>query len=113
VHADAGVYLPLGRTLGQANETLAAILATPDPVMWDGLLSAFTERHAFRDDPPLVRRMLSRFGGRRLLHGHSPIARLTGQPARTVREPFLYADGRAVALDPGLPRGGPGFLYRL
>ena len=113
VHADAGVYLPLGRTLGQANETLAAILATPDAVMWDGLLSAFTERHAFRDDPPLVGRMLARFGGRRLLHGHSPIARLTGQPAPTVREAFQYADGRAVALDPGLPRGGPGFLYRL
>ena len=33
------------------------------------------------------------------------------EPARG--EPFLYADGRAVALDPGLPRGGPGFLYRL
>lgn len=113
VHADAGVYLPLGRTLGQANETLAAILATPDPVSWDGLLGAFTERHAFRDDPRLVERMLARFGGRLLLHGHSPIARLTGQPPALVREPFVYADGRAVALDPGLPLGGPGFLFSL
>ena len=113
VHADAGVYLPLGRTLGQANETLAGILADPEPVTWDGLLGAFTERHAFRDDPRLVDRMLARFGGRRLVHGHSPIARLTGQPAAQVRGPFIYADGRAVALDPALPLGGPGFTFSL
>jgi hypothetical protein len=113
VHADAGVYLPLGRTMGQANETLTAILAEPDPVTWDGLLGAFTERYAYRDDPGLVARMLARFGGRRLLHGHTPVARLSGEPAATVRSPFAYAEGRCLALDPGLPLGGPGFLYRL
>ncbi len=113
VHADAGVYLPLGRTLGQANETLAAILAEPDPVTWDGLRGAFTERYAYRDDPGLIGRMLARFGGRRLLHGHTPIARLSGEPAAAVHAPFGYAEGRCLALDPGLLLGGPGFLYRL
>ncbi len=94
------------------DEALATILATPDAVIWDGLLSAFTERHAFRDDPRSSD-VLARFGGRRLRPGHGPIARLTGKPARPCARPSNLADGRAVALDPGLPRGGPGFLYRL
>ncbi|MEO8245939.1 MAG: PfkB family carbohydrate kinase [Chloroflexota bacterium] len=113
VHADAGLYLSLGRTLGEANERMAALMAEPDPVTWDGLLGVMTERFSLRDDETLAGRMLVRFGGGRVLHGHTPIARFTGADPATVRAPYVYAEGRAAALDPGLPIGGPGFLHLL
>ena len=113
VHADAGIYLSLGRTLGEANERMAALMAEPDPVTWDGLLGVMTERFSLRDDPSLAGRMLARFGGTRVLHGHTPIARFTGADPASVRAPHVYAEGRAVALDPGLPIGGPGFVHLL
>jgi hypothetical protein len=113
VHADAGLYLSLGRTLGEANERMAALMAEPDPVTWDGLLGVMTERFSLRDDPTLAGRMLGRFGGARVLHGHTPVARFTGADPASVRAPHVYADGRALALDPGLPIGGPGFVHLL
>lgn len=111
VHADAGLYLSLGHTLGEANERMAALMGTPDAVTWDGLLGVMTERFSLRDDPSLAGRMLARFGGARVLHGHTPIARFTGADPASVRAPHVYADGRAVALDPGLPIGGLGFVH--
>ncbi len=113
VHADAGLYLSLGATLGEANERLAAILAVPEPVVWDGILSVMSERYALRDDPGLAPRLLARFGGRRVLHGHTPIARFTRADPARVDAPHVYAGGLAVALDPGLALGGPGFLHQL
>ena len=113
LHADAGMYLSLGRTVGEANERMAALMEEPEPVGWDGLLGVMTERFSLRDDPRLAERLLARFGGRRVLHGHTPIARFTGADPATVRAPHLYADGRAMALDPGLPLGGPGFVHVL
>jgi hypothetical protein len=113
VHADAGLYLSLGRTLGEANERMAGLMAEPDPVTWDGVLGVMTERFSLRDDPSLAGRMLARFGGARVLHGHTPIARFTGADPASVRAPHVYADGRAMALDPGLPIGGPGFVHIL
>ncbi len=113
IHADAGLYLSLGRTVGEANERLAALLAEPDPVTWDGILGVMTERYALRDDPLLAGRMLARFGGRRIVHGHTPIARFTRQVPAEVRAPHLYAGGRVMAMDPGMPLGGPGFLHRV
>lgn len=111
LHADAGMYLALGRTLGEANERMASLLAEADPVTWDGLLGVMTERYSFRDDPRLAARMLARFGGRRIVHGHTPVARFLGVDPATVRAPHVYADGRAMAMDPGLPLGGPGFVH--
>jgi hypothetical protein len=92
---------------------MAALMAEPEPVAWDGLLGVMTERFSLRDDPHLAERLLARFGGRRVLHGHTPIARFTGADPATVRAPYLYANGHAMALDPGLPLGGPGFVHVL
>lgn len=113
IHADAGLYLSLGRTLGEANERMTALLAQPEPVTWDGLLGVFSERYSLRDDPLLARRMLARFGGSCIIHGHTPITRFTRQPPPDVRAPHVYVEGLVMALDPGMPLGGPGFLHRL
>lgn len=113
IHADAGLYLSLGATLGEANERMTAILAEPDPVVWDGILGVMSERYSLRDDPGLAPRLLARFGGRRILHGHTPIARFTQADPARVDAPHVYAGGLAVALDPGMPLGGPGFLHQL
>jgi len=46
-----------------------------------------------------------------VVHGHSPIARLTGQDPTTVTEPLVYADGQAINVDHGLYLGGRGFVF--
>ena len=68
------------------------MLCSSDPAIWDRLLEDFTERLAFADpddgraNPDAF---LRRFGGRRILHGHTPIPLVTGDPAATVREPLV------------------------
>ncbi|MCB0173968.1 MAG: hypothetical protein KDI62_16720 [Anaerolineae bacterium] len=53
------------------------------------------------------------WAGQRLVHGHTPISKITDQPPKTVDEPLLYAGGRCVNVDGGMYLGGPGCLYRL
>ena len=56
---------------------------------------------------------LARFGGEQIVHGHTPITKITGQPPEAVREPLFYADGLCIDVDPGMYLGGPGFVYPL
>jgi hypothetical protein len=115
VHADALIYANYGRSVPEVNQTVAAMRRSSDPAIWDRLLEDFTERLAFAD--PVVGignadAFLRRFGGQRILHGHTPIPLVTRQPAAEVREPLAYAGGRCLNLDGGIFLGGPGFVYR-
>lgn len=116
VHADAVSYTRYGQSIAEVNRAVTNVLHGNHPGQWDRLLGAFTQRFAFADEPAGTARadaFLRRFGGQRIVHGHTPIALITGQPAATVREPFRYAGGRCVNLDGGMFLGGSGFLYRL
>ena len=79
---------------------------------WDRLLDLFSNRFEF-GKPADARAFLARYGGRQLIHGHTPIDKMTGQPPETVRAAYVYADGLCVNLDSGMYRGGPGFLFEL
>jgi hypothetical protein len=115
-HADALLYTRYGQSIAQVNLALSGLLQSDDVVGWDRLLDEFGEHHAFvhtTTGADRARAFLDEFGGRQLVHGHTPITKLTGQPPEAVREPLLYAAGLCLDLDPGMYLGGPGFLYRL
>jgi hypothetical protein len=115
-HADALLYTRYGESIAQVNQAMKGLLHGDDVVSWDRLLDEFSEHRAFVDATTgagLAGAFLRHFGGRRLVHGHTPVTKLTGQPAEVVREPLLYAAGLCLDVDPGMYLGGPGFIYRL
>ncbi|MEU9011971.1 metallophosphoesterase [Streptomyces sp. NPDC048479] len=117
MHSDTTAYLEYGDSIEAVNDTVRETLTRNDAdECWD-LFRKFTRRFAFRDDggPQAVRELLSAYGGRRVVHGHSPIPYLLGEVgtedgedgARPVVEgPHVYADGLAIAMDGGVTMAG-------
>ena len=115
-HADARFYLRYGHSVAQVNRGLAALLHGREAAAWDGLLSDFNQRRYFWDPQngaDNARTFLEIYGASQLIHGHTPISRLTGRRPDLVREPLVYADCLCVNVDGGMYLGGPGFMYRL
>jgi hypothetical protein len=95
------------------NYAIRALLRGDDPAAWDRLLDYFSQRRAFQDrdlGPARVGRVLALYGGRQLVHGHTPIAKLAGRRPEEVSEPLVYAGGLAVDVDAGMYLGGQGFV---
>jgi hypothetical protein len=116
IHADALLYERYGGSVDAVNRAVAALLHRDDPARWDRFLEAFGEHHAFLDPErgeTRARAFLRDFGGTRIVHGHSPISKIAGEPAAEVRGPLVYANGLCVDVDGGIYLGGPGFLYYL
>jgi hypothetical protein len=115
VHADALFYQEYGSTPDAVNAGFQRVLAGDDLAEWQHLLDQFGEHRAFFGDDGEANlfEFLQTFGGGRLVHGHTPIARMLGVPPESVTEAYVYRDGRCVNVDPGIYLGGPGFAYRL
>lgn len=120
IHADARLYERYGTTVDAVNHAIASVLHGDDVQAWDILLEQFGQRHAFDDGSDraneraarfLARRFLDIFGGNQIVHGHTPIDKMTGQPPHMITSPLIYADGLCVNVDHGLYRGGSGFVY--
>ena len=112
VHADSDMYLRYGPSIDAVNATVAAVVSGDDTDSLYRLLGDATDRHAFAD-PTVADRMLETLGGRRIVHGHTPISLVLDRPPADVTEPFVYAGGRCVNVDHGLFLGGPGFVTEL
>jgi hypothetical protein len=123
MHSDTTAYLDYGSTIDDVNDNVHAVLTRNDAdECWD-LFRKFTKRFAFRDDgPQAVRELLSTYGGRRVVHGHSPIPYLLGEVGtedgeegeRSVVEgPHVYADGLAIAMDGGVTMAGKLLVVQL
>jgi hypothetical protein len=115
MHADALLYASYGSSTDAVNARIGEIVRGDDVEGWDRLLDGFSEHRAFLGPDGCVRleRFVDLFGGRAVLHGHTPIARVTRQAPETVRSALVYCDGRGVNVDPGLYLGGPGFAYKV
>ena len=115
VHADALLYEAYGETVAAVNTAFAALLKSNNADALDGLLAGFGEHNAFRGEEGRARaeRFLSRYGGRRIVHGHTPISKGRALEAEEVTEAEVYAGGLCVNVDGGMYRGGLGFVYRL
>ncbi len=114
-HADALFYERYGRTIGEVNRAFQELLRGADRQVWDRLLDDFSQRHAFdgHGGAVLAARFLSRYGGRRFVHGHTPIQKVTGQSPEQVTRSYTYAGGLCTNVDGGLYLGGPGFVYEV
>ncbi|MFI8517410.1 metallophosphoesterase [Streptomyces sp. NPDC085481] len=125
LHSDTTAYLEYGQTIADVNDTVHEILNRNDAdEVWD-LFRKFTKRFAFRDEaagPHAVQELLGTYGGRRIVHGHSPIPYLLGQVGTedgeegdrpVVDGPHVYADGLAIAMDGGVTMAGKLLVVQL
>lgn len=116
VHADSIHYIDHGRTIEEVNHSFAELLASDDLPRWEEALARFCEHETFSGFPVSgqvkAETMLRCYGGKVLVHGHTPITVATGRPAQKVTQAWSYADGACVNVDGGLYMGGPGFLYQ-
>ncbi|WP_372446319.1 metallophosphoesterase [Streptomyces chrestomyceticus] len=125
VHSDTTAYLEYGDSIEDVNDTVHDVLTRSDAdEVWD-LFRKFTKRFAFRDEeagPVAVRELLDTYGGRRVVHGHSPIPYLLGEVGGedddegegvAVDGPHVYADGLAIAMDGGITMAGKLLVVQL
>ena len=112
LHADTDAYLGYGQTIDGVNAGIAAALTSGVPDALDEVLEILSDRLRL-SDPAVVDTLLGRFGGTRIVHGHTPIASVLGRDPRTITEPLVSGDGRVVNVDHCLFGGGPGFVTRL
>ncbi|HSV86044.1 MAG TPA: metallophosphoesterase [Levilinea sp.] len=113
IHADANFYNRYGHSIEEVNHSLRALLHSNDAREWERLLDHFSERDTFFHDPKLAVEMLTMFGGRQIIHGHTPISLITGETPHQVVYPVSYAGGLCLNVDGGMYGGGWGFVYRL
>jgi hypothetical protein len=115
VHADSLIYRDYGDTVESVNRAFSDILHSGNPAEWDILIERFVEREAYTQDDgiQLAENMLAQYGGKQIVHGHTPISKVTGEHPAKVTSPFIYANGLCVNVDGGMYRGSPGFIYKL
>jgi hypothetical protein len=120
LHSDTTAYLDYGTTIDAMNDAVTGVLQRGDADECWELFRKFTKRFAFRDDggPEAARELLATYGGRRVVHGHSPIPYLLGEvggdhtadgeerAVPVVEGPHVYADDLAVAMDGGVTMDG-------
>ena len=111
-HADSTLYQRYGDSIDQVNQFFHRLFRDGTAEDWSKVLDDFSEHEAFggKDGPKQVALFLKMFGGNQLIHGHTPIDKITHTPAT---EALVYADGLCVNVDGGLYRGGKGFVYQL
>ncbi|HEY4387178.1 MAG TPA: metallophosphoesterase family protein [Ktedonobacteraceae bacterium] len=116
MHADASFYVKYGRSVKEVNETIGKLLRRSDALSWEDLLDEFSRRGVFISSiggTDYARRYLDIFGGKQLLHGHTPINLMRNCQPKKVTEAFVYADGLCINVDGGMFLGGPGFVYQI
>src|SRR5579859_2949079 len=93
MHADTTFYARHGDSIEAVNDHFTTLLHGRDISAWDRLLEEFSEHDAFVGKPEVAGAMLIKFGGMQIVHGHTPISKMTGQADENVTEPLMYADG--------------------
>ena len=122
IHSDTTAYLEFGDSVDAVNDAIHEVLQGDEADDWWDCFRRMTKRFAFRGDAGATacHELLGTYGGRRIVHGHSPIPYLvgdtqsedgpTGTSAQPVTGPHIYADGLAVAMDGGVTMEGQGRL---
>jgi hypothetical protein len=115
MHADTIGYRNYGSSVDEVNDAVAEILSGPvDLEQIDELTHMMTKRFAFASDRgEAASELLAEFGGRQIVHGHSPVPLLLGKDPQEVTGPLVYAGGYAANFDTGTFLGGPCFVAPL
>ncbi|MBZ0279931.1 MAG: serine/threonine protein phosphatase [Anaerolineae bacterium] len=114
IHADSLLYTNYGKTVDEVNQAVATLFAESDLPGIGQLMKRFATREAFLDSEQGVRiaaDFLATYGGSQIIHGHTPITTITGQPSSEITEPLVYANGLCVNIDGGMYMGGSGFVH--
>jgi hypothetical protein len=116
MHADAPLYIKAGRTVDEVNTAFMKLLSRSDALAWEEMLEDFAQRGAFLhtlNGEEFARRFLRIFGGRHLVHGHTPISSVLRCPPGKVKSAWIYAGEQCINIDGGMFLGGPGFVHQL
>jgi hypothetical protein len=92
LHSDTVAYLQLGQSVDEVNAAVQEVLVRGDLVRIVALFDLLSRRGELHD-PACVDQLLKRFGGERLVHGHTPFFG---------HEPVVSHGGRCVNVDGGL-----------
>jgi hypothetical protein len=105
LHSDTVGYCELGASIADVNATVRAILHSGNLDRLAALFDLLCRRGELRN-PKNVARLLSTFGGNRIVHAHSPIF---------ARAPLVLHEGRCINIEGGLwdsdEREPLGFVY--
>ncbi len=114
LHADAELYLDYGQTVEDVNASFRRILSDAGPAEMNELLDVFSEHGGFEGGgKKLAERYLRRYGGKRVVHGHTPIDKFSLLKPADVHGARIYHGGMCINVDGGMYRGGPGFVFEL
>jgi Calcineurin-like phosphoesterase len=116
MHADAPFYIKWGHSVDEVNAAFDRLLSKSDALAWEETLDDFMRRGAFlhaTSGEEFAHRFLSIFGGRQLVHGHTPISSVLRCSPAKVDSPWIYAGGHCINVDGGIYLGGPGFVHQL
>jgi len=120
IHADAMMYTDCGNSVDAVNAHFSHILHSDNVTDWNRMLDQFSERYAFYANGyngrhklgvERARSMLRMFGGKQIIHGHTPISVLREVDPTAVTDSMLYAHGLCVNVDAGMYRGSPGVVH--
>lgn len=119
-HADSQFYTKLGNTIEDVNAQVQQLLQSDDPDVWSTFLNIFTDRFAFAfgEGEKAAWNMLRKYGGDRIVHGHTPVYVLMDEhlhgPTLGPGAPIPYAARLCLAMDSGMAyREDAGFIARL
>jgi len=112
MHADSVMYQRYGDSLTEVNKYFRHVLTKGRESEWDLIMDDFNQHRAFITTGGTERaaRLLKIFGCMQIIHGHTPIPKITRHEAT---EPLVYAGGLCVNIDGGLYLGGAGFLHQI
>lgn len=118
VHADAMFYTQYGSSIEAVNQSINDLLYSDNVSDWHQLLDEFSERMTFFDYHHGTNRsaeiFLRTFGGRQIIHGHTPIHYMDLDIVpKEITTPLSYAHNLCLNLDGGMYLDGSGFVYRL
>ena len=115
IHADALIYVTLGLNITDVNNAFRNVMRSADINDWITVLGGFSDHRAFSDllmtGTNRAQSILRHFGGKQIVHGHTPISIARNIAADTVTGPWCYASDLCLNVDGGIYLGGPGFVY--
>jgi hypothetical protein len=114
VHSDSLWYMEYGGSCDEVNAAVREVLTADDAVEWDRLLGVMSTRFAFDEEhggsDEAARLLLATYGGKQVVHGHTPIALMRDVPVEAVEDAHIYAGGLAVNVDGAMYLGGAGVV---
>ncbi len=114
VHSDNLCYVNYGLNIEQVNQYFWGLINSEDQTKWIQVLGEFSQRRGFElgvSGNSQANQLLELYGGKMLVHGHTPISLVVDIEAKEVTGPRIYADGQCCNVDGGIYLGGPGFVY--